>query len=466
MIAHDFKLPILTEDTLRDFVWLAWGVRIPDKQVCPDHTTPWRAFCDAYFARSPVSVWWASRGFGGKTFLLSLLSLTEGVTLGCDANTLGGSGEQAKRVVEHSQTFWNYRDAPRHMLKSDTTTISRLTNGANITALMASQASVRGPHPARLRCDEIDEMDIDILNAAMGQPMQQRGVKPQTVMSSTRQYADGTMSKILQRAVVKGWKTYTWCYRENMEPHGWLTQEAVDQKKTEVTDQMWKAEYENQEPSPESRAIQPEAVERMFDRGLGEFEGAAHEEIEIEPPWCVCPKCGYGEARTKDNECPQCHVMMENCTYAHGTDWARKLDWTIIATLRTDIRPVKCVAWMRTGRVDWPVMVGYLDKRIARYEGRSVHDGSGVGDVVAGYLNHSSESFIMSGSARKDMLTEYIAACEHGEVVYPFIRYAYSEHKYASVEDVYSSAEGKHLPDSMSAGSLAWRARQAVHWAW
>ena len=47
----DFHLPIRKEETLRLFVKKAWGVSIPDKQVCPDHTTPWRAFADAYFAR-------------------------------------------------------------------------------------------------------------------------------------------------------------------------------------------------------------------------------------------------------------------------------------------------------------------------------------------------------------------------------------------------------------------------------
>jgi hypothetical protein len=57
--------------------------------VCPGHSTPWRAFCDAYFARTPVQVWVASRGFGGKSFLLSLLGLVEALTLGADTNLLG-----------------------------------------------------------------------------------------------------------------------------------------------------------------------------------------------------------------------------------------------------------------------------------------------------------------------------------------------------------------------------------------
>ena len=48
--AHDFRLPITDEGHLKKFVELAWGMRIPDRQVCEDHSTPWRAFADAYFA--------------------------------------------------------------------------------------------------------------------------------------------------------------------------------------------------------------------------------------------------------------------------------------------------------------------------------------------------------------------------------------------------------------------------------
>lgn len=431
--AHDFKLPITSEETLREFVYYAWGVRIPNVQVCPEHSTPWRAFCDAYFARSPVQVWFASRGFGGKSFLLSVLANTEAATYGVGVNVLGGSGSQSKRVMEHMGNLWNYKDAPRGLLKADAATITRLANGAVIEALMASQASVRGSHPARLRLDEIDEMDIAILDASMGQPMEQKGIRANTVMSSTRQYADGTMQKILQRAAERAWPVHSWCFRENLEPYGWLTHAQVEQKKLEVTSAMWKTEYENQEPSPGSRAIQPEAVEKMFNRKLGEFDGAPNEYIEIEPP-------------------------IPGARYAHGADWAKKEDWTIIPTIREDLTPKRVVAWERTGRLDWPVMIAKLDARIRRYGGRALHDGTGLGDVVKDYMNEQANAFIMAGRQRADLLSEYIAACENHELEYPFIRHAYSEHKFASQEDVFGGGDGHHLPDSISAGALMWRA--------
>jgi hypothetical protein len=85
-----------TPAELREVLWRAFRVRIPDVKVCPTHSTPWRAFCDAFFAVAPVVVWKGSRGLAGKTFSLGLLTVAEGVFLGADVNLLGGSGQQSK----------------------------------------------------------------------------------------------------------------------------------------------------------------------------------------------------------------------------------------------------------------------------------------------------------------------------------------------------------------------------------
>ena len=141
--------------------------------------------------------------------------------------------------------------------------------GNMIQALTASQTAVRGAHPTRLLLDEIDEMKLPILEAAQGQPMDRNGVQAQTVMSSTHQYPDGTVTAMRCRAAELGWTIYEWCYRETLEPHGWLTADQVERKRRELSRTMWAVEYELQEPSAEGRAIDPAAVERMFDATLG-----------------------------------------------------------------------------------------------------------------------------------------------------------------------------------------------------
>lgn len=460
-----FELPIRNEAELRLFVEKAWGVTIPDVQVCPEHTTPWRAFADAYFATSPLTVWLASRGFGGKSFLLALLGLTEAVTLKANVNVLGGSGEQSGRVLEYIGEFWNHKNAPRDLLLGDVKRETRLAWNNKIKALMASQTSVRGPHIPRLRLDEIDEMAIDIFDAAMGQTMAeiedgQIVVPAQTVASSTHHNADGTMTEVLKRSKERGYPCYTWCYKETSAEGGWLLRSEIERKRLEVTEAQWRVEYELQEPSPEDRAIRPESVAAMFDKKLGHYRGGNQEYIEIEPPIQVCQGCGE-DVEWNDTKCPQCNgTNLQRATYSTGADWAKKQDWTVIVTLRTDVTPMRVVAFERCGRLPWPVMVGKFNDRLQQYPGRAAHDGTGLGDVVRDYLKGSAETVIMAGRARSDMLSNYISAIERGEFIAPMIDFMHDGHRYASVDDVYGKG---HLPDDIAAGALAYHcARRRV----
>ena len=254
------------------WVEATFGVRIPVKACCPGHVAPGAAFLDALFARSPVALWIASRGFGGKTSLLALLAAANAILFETDVTILGGSAQQSVRVVERLHRLWAAGPVPRAWLASDPGLYkTKLVWGNTIEALHASQTSVRGAHPTRLLLDEIDEMDLRILEAAQGQPMDRDGVQAQTVCSSTHQHPDGTVTAMRRRASELGWPVFQWCYRETMEPHGWLSPEQVTRKQQELSRTMWATEYELQEPSAEGRAIDPAAVEEMFDAAFGEI---------------------------------------------------------------------------------------------------------------------------------------------------------------------------------------------------
>lgn len=426
--------PPRSDDELHATIQLLTGLWIPRKACCEGHSSPFQALADAYFARVPVAVWHASRGLGGKTKTLSVLGYIEQVLLGADVTILGGSGEQSMRVHEYMAGFWGDPQAPIELLDGDPTRReTRTRNGGRIRALMASRKSVRGPHPQRLRVDEVDEVNLELLDAAFGQPMTARGIQEQTVLSSTMQYADGTMAKMIERARMNGWGYYVWCYRENLRgpdnPNAWLSPDEVESKRRNVPAAMWLAEYENQEPSPTNRAIVSEKVDGMFLMKLGEFQGRPSEYIEIEKP-------------------------QPGASYSTGADWAKEQDWTVIATIRRDVRPARLVAFERLGRKPWPVMVSRFNDRVTRYPGRAFHDGTGIGNVVRDLLTVPSVSEVLVGRRRDDILANYISAVEGDKLQSPRIQYAYAEHKYASVDDVFGSG---HLPDSVCAMALAWR---------
>lgn len=440
-----------TDDELWAVVRYLWGVEIPRVRVCADHVAPFDAFADAYFARYPVTVWKASRGLAGKTFGLAHLTATEISLLGASATILGGSLEQSKNAHAYTQASWESPGAPRHLLEDDPSLReTNLRNGGWIKVLAASTKSARGPHPIRMRLDEVDEMALEVFKAALGQPMADRGIPSQTVVSSTHHYPNKTFTYVLEDlAVEKGWPVYQWCYRETRE--GWLDDTEIEVTKGRIPRAMWLTEYELQEPNPEGRAIDPAKVEAAFDPTLGVFDGALDEHVEIEEP----------------------HPRGE---YATGTDWAKDRDFTVIATFRTDVTPWVCVAWERTGRAPWPTMVRKLDVRLRRFPPRlddrrrriaAAHDATGLGDVIDDYLDYerggyTPEGVKLVGTTRADLFADYVAAIEDDAVRYPRIKWAYDEHRYATRDDLFGSKQGDHPPDSFVAGALAYGTRSAT----
>ena len=420
-----------TDDALWQYVYDVWEVAIPRLQVCPHHVAPFQLFAYAFFGRGSMFVLKGSRGLAGKSFLLSVLAATFAVLQGANVVILGGSQQQSKNVHDYMQTLWHRPHTPRHLLAGEPlVTETRLTTGNKIVALPASQASVRGPHPEKLLFDEVDEADLAIVDAAMGQTMARNAIPACTVLSSTHHYQQGPFSEVLRRAKERSWPIAEMCYRETLEPHGWLAPGEVDRKRNEMTAQQWQVEVELQEPSGEARAIDPAAVAACFRRELGEWEGREREYVEAE-----VPVTGY--------------------KYAHGADWAKSVDFTEIVSLTADGPPYRVVAYERMRRLPWPQMVGRFDARMQRYTGAAAHDGTGLGDVVDGYLTTAAENFKMVGRARADLFSDCVNALEKGEIVSPWITSLEGQVHYCTVDDLYGAG---HPPDGFVALALAYRA--------
>ena len=420
-----------TDDELHGLIAHLWDITIPRIQTCEDHVAPFTALADAYFARSPISVWHASRGFGGKSFCLAVLSLTEMVTKGAEVIVLGGSGLQSERVVAYKDQLFSAVNAPHSMITSRDAKMSlKLDNGGELHALTASSRSVRGAHPQRLRIDEADEMDLGLFDAAMGQTMTKAGVSKQTAISSTWQYPDATMAEVLRRADEKGWPVHRWCWRETSnEADGWLNAAEVESKRLEVPEAMFRAEYDLQEPGFDDPAFQLDRLEAVVDDrepAIGSLTGAPGELVTFETS-------------------PQRFVT--------AADWARKKDWTVNVAF-TMAAPAQLVAFRRDQRRPWPAMVASFDDLHARFPGIQTHDETGIGDVVGDYLADRSEGFMMVGRERAKLFQDYILAIEHGRLRLPRIAPLIDAHRWCRTDDLFGSG---HPPDEVVACALAWR---------
>lgn len=450
-----------TDDELWDYIKVTYGIEVPRYKVCEHHDAPFTAFANAYFGRDEVALWLGSRGFGGKTFLSALLSFVEETTLGAEVNLLGGSLEQAINGHEYTKTLWHHDNSPKHLLVGDPTAReTRLTNGGRERVLAASSKSVRGPHPQRLRIDEADESEISIIDSALGQPMSRVGIegKPdiqsQVLFTSTHHYPNGPVTALKKRAMeTQGWKIYTWCYRESLKRQlpdgswtGWLSQKDVDTARRRVTAEMFKVEYDLQEPSVGNRAIESEAVNDSFDKKYGNFTGGQGEKITR---WC----CARGK---KEGRPCKTHL------YVTGVDWGKQRDWSVYATYRVDCDPWWLVEWERAKELPWPVLLQKARDRMAKYPGRMAHDASSMGgDMANDFLGIPATPVVLnSGLHRTGIFVQYILAIENRKLLHPYIDTLWYDHYYVSTDDLFVA--GGHPPDSFIAGALAWSCANTV----
>jgi hypothetical protein len=93
-----------------------------------------------------------------------------------------------------------------------------LENGARILLTCATFAGLNGPHPNKVRLDEIELIHPNILNEGFSMSQEQRGYRAQDTLTSTRKVASGTVQKLLDEAKDRNISVYNWCVWEVLEP--------------------------------------------------------------------------------------------------------------------------------------------------------------------------------------------------------------------------------------------------------
>ena len=453
-----------TEEELWWTIYALWGVKLPRVKVCAEHVSPFDAVAHAYFGTAPnYAVWYASRG-SGKSLALAVLGLTKAFVRDVDVTILGGSMTQSLNVREHMRKLMAHKNAPIYAVHKDQATLIQMHTGKAIKPLPASQTTVRGPHPPLQLLDEVDEMEWDIYDASMGQAMEQLNahgelIEEYIVASSTWQNPEGTFTRVIENAREKGMPVFTWCWRELLAPHGWMSQRFIDNKRKAVSAQMWHTEYELNEPTAGSRAFDLDKVELHFK--TVEQYGAPIREVHE----------GNGDHDVYVWEDP-----VASGSYSMGADWAKEQDKTVIGVVRTDVTPRRLVKLTRINRRPWPFMIALFNADISRYHANAFHDGTGIGNVINDFIDDSDtlRKFVMIGRPRTQLLLDYITDFEHGKYVLPIIPVneehkgvvanpLYRAHRATTVADVYAPGKwNSHLPDDVAMMALAHRAAEKL----
>lgn len=211
----------VTEEGLWNWVRAFTGVRVARRAVCPGHQAPWELLRDLVFERPALALVLGPRG-GGKSFLSALEThLSSRWSPGLETRILGGSRAQSLQVYralrelvrERSGVLGSDGEAVERVLRGE----ARYRNGSEVAILSASSRSVRGPHVASLKLDEVDEIDAETREAALGMCMARRGVRASAVMSSTWHRVGGPMSGLMERAEAGEVPLYSFCAFEVLE---------------------------------------------------------------------------------------------------------------------------------------------------------------------------------------------------------------------------------------------------------
>lgn len=192
------------------------AIDIATASVCGAHTAPLRWLAEIHIRRPPLSLVLGPRG-GGKSYLSALdTHLNSRSNPGHATRILGGSkaqSEQIHRALVDVVQLGNDEKVIRRLLKEE----ASYTNGSEVRILAASSTSVRGPHVPSLKLDEVDEIDPERREAALGMCMNRKGQSASVMMTSTWHRVGGPMSQLLERGRAGEFPVYEFCIFEVLE---------------------------------------------------------------------------------------------------------------------------------------------------------------------------------------------------------------------------------------------------------
>jgi hypothetical protein len=190
------------------FVRAAYGLAVPRRAVCPGHAAPMEYLARAILQPGRDLVVWANRG-GAKTELGSVAAHLDSILRpGCQTRILGGSLDQSKKMYEYLLRKWRGPFAGL-LARKPTARRTQLATGSSIEVLTQSARSVRGQRVHRLKCDEVDEFDPAVWQAAQfvtqsGPDRHGQWIAAQIEAFSTMHRPFGPMAELVDRISERG----------------------------------------------------------------------------------------------------------------------------------------------------------------------------------------------------------------------------------------------------------------------
>jgi len=212
-LAHGFE----SEDELYDYIWEFLGVRIPRQAMCSSHVAPFQIVTDLYFDRVRSGVILASRS-SGKTLNSAILNHLDMLFKGrpIEIGTAGATIDQANKGYRYFKD--TFRDPVlRPLLTTSTLRRSETVNGSLLEIVVGTVKGLNSKHPNRVKIDEVELIPYPLLEEGLSMAISKDGIAGQTVLMSTRKYAQGTMQRLLREAPSRGLRVWRYCIWDVVE---------------------------------------------------------------------------------------------------------------------------------------------------------------------------------------------------------------------------------------------------------
>ena len=182
--------------------------------VCAGHNSPLDWLVSQVYDRPPLSLEIGPRG-GGKSFIAGLATHLDSQRYDRHGTKiLGGSLAQSQQIYGALKEFDRLRPGAFTAINRES---AQYRTGSEVSILAASPKSVRGPHVATLRLDEVDEISDDLRESAMGMCMTKDGVSPSVSMTSTWHRVGGPMAGLVEQAEAGRFPLFRFCLFEVLE---------------------------------------------------------------------------------------------------------------------------------------------------------------------------------------------------------------------------------------------------------
>lgn len=188
------------------------GVNLPTEPVCQGHTSPAEIVRMRIDDRPDLSFVHGPRG-GGKSFCSAYATHMDSIRYqNHGTKILGGSLAQSGQIYSALRTFDRFNEHEASLFSSFTKTQATYgCTNSEVSILAASRTSVRGPHVPTLCLDEVDEIDDDIRQDALGMCMEMNGATASVAMTSTWHRVGGPAGELIESGRAGAFPVYTFC---------------------------------------------------------------------------------------------------------------------------------------------------------------------------------------------------------------------------------------------------------------